>query len=109
MNASGRSRLPRPWAMVGIGILTIVLALAAAIWSLGFLGEGGCWEGGPGMGPGIWPHVFVIGPPVVTFFVLAYFTLGFRSRLGRVIAGVATLALTTVVALVTQALPHCGF
>jgi hypothetical protein len=49
------------------------------------------------------------GPPLVTFLVFAYFTLGRRSRTGRVLFGVLTLTMTMFVTFATMTMQvGCG-
>jgi hypothetical protein len=112
MTSPIRDRSVRPFAITAVGILAIVLVTVAVAVGLGFGGSGACAyvPSGQRQYP-IGTYVTVFGPPIVTFFVLAYFALGLRSKLTRVTALAATLLITGVVALVSLMFlqPVCGF
>jgi uncharacterized membrane protein len=112
MNESNRSRSLRPRVIIGLGVLAIVLVAAASILGAGLGGDGACGYVPPDrLRPvPILSYVKAYAPPLVTFFVLAYFALGRRSRTGRMLFGVLTVTLTvfvTFATVVTQV--GCGF
>jgi hypothetical protein len=108
VTASRRSRSVGPFPIVA-GTFALV---AVAAFFVGTASVGNCAYIPPEhrQHP-IGPYLVVAAPPLVTFFVLAYLALGYRSRGARVIALAATLAITAVVgfASLTFLEPYCGF
>ena len=112
MKETGRIRTIRPFALAAGVVILLVVILAAMGLMLGFGAAGACAYVPPAQRQhSVGPYVLLFGPAVVTLFVLAYFALGFRSKLTRVIALAATLVITGVVLFVSLMFlqPICGF
>ncbi|HEY8437847.1 MAG TPA: hypothetical protein VIK65_04455 [Candidatus Limnocylindrales bacterium] len=108
MTTAHRSRSVGPFPVVA-GTFAFI-AVAASFVGSGALGNCAAVPEAQRQHP-IGPYLIVAAPPLVTFFVLAYFALGYRSRRARSMALVATLAMTAVVGLLSLAFlqPYCGF
>jgi hypothetical protein len=107
MNPSRGSAWVRSFVFAVGGILFIGAALAG----FGLAGVGACAYVPPAQRQHpIGPYLVVGAPPLITFFVLGYFALGFGSKVSRVIAFGAAVAITLVVAVASVAYlePYCG-
>jgi hypothetical protein len=109
MISPSRSRSLRPFAIAAVGLIAVVLTMAALAIGSGYGGACAYVPPEQRQHP-LGPYVVVFGPPTVTFFVLAFFALGLRWRLSRAIALATTLVITGVVAFVSLMFlePVCG-